>query len=88
MESFHLLLHPHWNLEPFVPKTPPKIEDEDEHDSRVSAFRFPLSAFPPRFMGSFDLRISDAHWTHEPNPISRSSRGNEALIFFPTNGLG
>jgi len=44
------------------------------------------------FMGRTDLRISDAHWGHEPNPISRSSRGlpavarraqagNEALIF-------
>ena len=57
MGSLHLLLHTHWDLEPFVPKTPPKIEDEDEHDSRVFAFRFPLSAFPPRFMGSFHLHV-------------------------------
>src|SRR5262249_45908489 len=27
----------------------------------VSAFRFPLSAFPPRFMERRDLRIPDAH---------------------------
>ena len=36
-----------------------------------------------RFMESPGLRISDAHWGLEPNPISRSSRGHKALIFFP-----
>ena len=38
-------------------------------------------------MGRKDLRISDVNWAHEPNPISSSSRGNEALIFFPENAL-
>ena len=28
----------------------------------LSAFRFPLSAFPPRFMESEHFHISDAHW--------------------------
>jgi len=40
------------------------------------------------FMGRTDLQLLDAHWAHEPNPISRSSRGNEALIFFPEDALG
>ena len=37
MESFHLLLHTHWDLAPFVP--------EDATAFPLSAFRFPLSAF-------------------------------------------
>jgi len=40
------------------------------------------------FMGRTDLQLLDAHWGLEPNPISRSSRGHEALIFFPENALG
>ena len=40
-----------------------------------------------RFMESFHLLLH-AHWDHESNPISRSSRGHEALIFFPENALG
>ena len=42
-----------------------------------SSFPLSLSAFPPGFMESLDLRISDVNWGHEPNPISRSSGGNE-----------
>ena len=34
MESFHLLLHTHWDLDPFVP--------EDATVFPLSAFRFPL----------------------------------------------
>ena len=43
----------HWDLEPFVPRRPPKSRTKDEHEdaSRVFAFRFPLSAFPPGFIG-------------------------------------
>ena len=37
MESLRLLLHAHWDLEPFVPEDAPVFA--------LSAFRFPLSAF-------------------------------------------
>jgi len=51
---------------------------------KAKSFEFPKLRFPE----SKHLQLSDAQWDLEPNPISRSSRGNEALIFFPENALG
>ena len=67
MGSFHLLMHTHWDLEPFVPEDAPVLPLSAFPASPYGLRRGrPLSAFPPRFMESFDLRISDVNWAHEP----------------------
>ena len=48
MGSLHLLLHTHWDLEPFVPEDAPRVF--------AAAFRFPLSAFPPRGLATSGSR--------------------------------
>ncbi len=91
MGSFHLLMHAHWGHQPTRKRTPspsPTRLGEASGVARVGWERVAAGRVRVRFMGRTDLQLLDAHWDHEPNPISRSSRGNEALIFFPESASG
>ena len=51
MESLHLLLHTHWDLEPFVPEDGPVFP--------LSAFRFPL--FPHGSWGGVGIMATNSY---------------------------